>query len=199
MNLIFDFDGTICDSIKAVVVEVNQILSEFGSRETSAEELKRKGVKGLLKSRRISPLQLPRLVSEYRKRSELIYETALPIEGINNVLKNLSRKHKLGILTTNQKRVVKTFLDKHKLNYFNFINSEKNIFGKDKSLRKIISKHRLDPNETYYIGDETRDIEAAKKQQVKTLAVTWGAESKELLKKASPNMIISEPKELLKL
>ena len=79
------------------------------------------------------------------------------------------------------------------------MHSENKVFGKDKGLIKVIVKYGLVTEETYYIGDETRDIEAAKKQGVKTVAVTWGAESRELLKKATPDKIISNPRDLLKI
>ncbi|OGM28059.1 hypothetical protein A2962_05585 [Candidatus Woesebacteria bacterium RIFCSPLOWO2_01_FULL_39_61] len=123
----------------------------------------------------------------------------MPFKGIKDVLKILSRRYNLGILTTNQTRIVEKFVNKHKFNFFSFVHSEKVVFGTDKCLRKVIAQHGLNSEETYYIGDETRDIEAAKRQRVKTIAVTWGAESKNLLRKANPDIIISEPKELLSL
>lgn len=199
MNLIFDFDGTLCDSVKPIVSVINKIFSEIGYKKTNIKEVQMKGLKGLIKSRKISPLKVHKLISDYRKRSEEVYEIALPFNGIKDVLKILSRKHNLGILTTNQIKIVEKFLDKHDLNCFNFIYSEINVFGKHKGLKKIISERDLNTTETYYVGDETRDVEAAKKTKVKTIAVSWGAESKELLMKSSPDIVISEPTELLKI
>ena len=71
------------------------------------------------------------------------------------------------------------------------------MFGKDKKLRSAMRKYNLNPKETFYIGDETRDIEAAKKVRIKSVAVTWGFESEKVLKKADPDFIIKSPEEFL--
>ncbi len=199
MNLIFDFDGTICDSIKSSVDIINEICTEMGYKKTSVKELKTIGIKGLIKLRKIPVYKVPKIVSVYRKRVETIYKYkySVPFYGIKAVLKELSKNHNLGILTSNKNEIVQNFIDKYKLNFFSFIYSEKDIFGKDKRLKKIILKYNLKRDETYYIGDETRDIDAAKKLKLKTIAVTWGFESKELLEKTNPDKIITKPNDLL--
>lgn len=197
MNLIFDFDGTICDSIHSVVRVANDILVQKDLRKTNVSELKKIGLIGLIKSRNISLLKVHSIITKYRNRADSIYETALPFNGIEKIINKLSRNHKLGIVTSNKKVLVEKFLKKHKLSYFIFIHSEKNIFGKDKRLRKIITRYKLNPKQTYYIGDETRDVEAAKKLGIKSIAVCWGAESKKLLEKSGPDFLVSEPAKLL--
>ena len=199
MNLIFDFDGTICDSVCLSVEVINKILQEHGYEKVGLGKLRRIGIKGLAKSRNIPISKIPKIALEYRKYVETINENAVPFKGIKAILKTLSKKHTLGILTSNKKGNVQNFLDKWNLNYFDFVYSEKDVFGKDKVLKKIIFKHNLKRKETYYIGDETRDVEAAKKLKIKTVAVTWGFESKELLMKSDPNIIITKPTDLLKI
>lgn len=197
MNLIFDFDGTICDSIPPSVDVTNQICSEMGYIKTSTNELKKLGIKGLIKSRNIPLYKIPKIMSIYRKRIDIIYNYVQPFNGIDDVLKKLSKKHTLGILTSNKSENVQNFLDKYKLDFFDFIYSEKDIFGKDKKIKKVLSKHNLKSSKAYYIGDETRDIEAAKRLKLKTIGVTWGIESKQLLEKSNPDYIISKPEKLL--
>lgn len=197
MNLIFDFDGTICNSVAASVGIINKIIQKHGYGKIGVKELKKIGIKGLTRSRNIPIIKVPKIAAEYRKYVERINEKAVPFREIKAVLNKLSRNHTLGILTSNKKENVQSFLDKHSLNYFNFVYSEKDIFGKDKKLNKIMKKYNFKENETYYIGDETRDVEAAKKLNLKTVAVTWGFESKELLKKSKPDKIITKPDDLL--
>jgi len=50
-----------------------------------------------------------------------------------------------------------------------------------------------------YIGDEVRDIKAAKRAAVSVAAVTWGFNTKEALSKHEPDWLISTPDELAKL
>jgi len=199
MNLIFDFDGTICDSIPPSVDVTNEICIEMGYKKTSIKELKKLGIKGLIKSRKIPLYKIPKIMSIYRQKIVTIYEHAQPFNEIGHVLKELSGKHTLGILTSNKTEIVQKFLDRYNLKYFDFIYSEKALFGKDKKLKKIFSKYKFKKDETYYIGDETRDIEAAKRQELKTIGVTWGIESRQLLKKSNPDIIISKPEVLLEM
>jgi phosphoglycolate phosphatase len=103
------------------------------------------------------------------------------------------RGYRLGILTSNSSNNVKSFLRRNNLEYFDFIHSESNLFGKDKVLKRL--KVRL--NNLVYVGDETRDVEAGKKCGVKVVAVTWGLSTKEPLFKSRPDWLISDPNELL--
>ena len=50
-----------------------------------------------------------------------------------------------------------------------------------------------------YVGDMTHDIEAGKEAGVKTVALTWGYQSKEILEKHNPDYIIANISELDKL
>ena len=51
--------------------------------------------------------------------------------------------------------------------------------------------------EIVYIGDEIRDINAAKKAKVKVIAVTWGFNSKEVLSEYQPDALVDQPQELI--
>lgn len=199
MNLIFDFDGTICDSIKTSVDVVNKIFSKLGYKKTNFKEVRKIGLKGIVVTRKISPLKINKIISYYRLGIKNNYDSMVPFKDIKSTLSKLSKNNVLGILTTNKIGVVNKFLDKNRLNFFKFVNSEEDVFRKDNGLKKIIKKYNLVRSQTYYIGDETRDIEAAKKQKINSIAVTWGAESKVSLEKSKPDKIITKPKDLLTL
>lgn len=199
MNLIFDFDGTLCDSIKIALETVNQILGDRGYKKTNDLEIKNIGLKGLVESRKINETETDSIITEYRRIVESKYSHAKLFAGLGTVLQKLSSKNKLGILTTNKTEIVKGVLGPEYINIFSFINSEKGVFDKHIGLISILNKYNFDSNETYYIGDETRDVEAAKKAGIKSVSVTWGAENKSLLEKSRPDIIVTKPIELLKI
>ena len=62
---------------------------------------------------------------------------------------------------------------------------------------KIIKKENALKDKCIYIGDETRDIEAARKAGVKVAAVSWGLNSREALEKYQPDWLLENPKNLL--
>ncbi len=55
----------------------------------------------------------------------------------------------------------------------------------------------MNSEEVIYVGDETRDIEAAKKINSKVIAVSWGFNTKEALARHNPDFLIHQPSELL--
>ena len=117
--------------------------------------------------------------------------------GLGLALKKLKKKgFKLGILTSNSKDNVGFFLKHNRLELFDFIYSGADLFGKDKTIKKMIKNQNLDRKNVVYFGDEVRDIEACQKAGVKIVAVGWGMNSPLALKSANPEQLITSPKDL---
>ena len=66
-------------------------------------------------------------------------------------------------------------------------------------LQKIMKKHSLAPEELLYVGDELRDLRAARRANVAAVAVTWGLNSRTSLAQANPAYLLDHPGELLQL
>ena len=102
-------------------------------------------------------------------------------------------------MTSNTKEGVQAFLANHQLQYFEFIFAPDSLFGKAKVIRKILSHEALSPQEVIMIGDELRDVEAANKAGVESIAVTWGFNTQQVLERGEPNHLIMNPSQLLEL
>ena len=61
----------------------------------------------------------------------------------------------------------------------------------------MLREKKFDKKDVLYVGDETRDITAAKKAKIKVVAVTWGFSSRKGLEKYKPDFLIDKPEELL--
>ena len=81
--------------------------------------------------------------------------------------------------------------------FFNFIHDESNHFSKRYLLKKTLKKYKIDKSKVFYIGDETRDIEAAKRNNIQSIAVTWGYNSEKVLLKHLPTYLAKQPEYLL--
>jgi phosphoglycolate phosphatase-like HAD superfamily hydrolase len=66
-------------------------------------------------------------------------------------------------------------------------------------LEKAIKKYQLSKFETLYIGDEVRDIKAAKDAGIKVASVTWGYNFENVLTDNNPDYIVPRPEDLLKI
>lgn len=198
----FDFDGTLADSLSAIVEITNRLAPEFGYRTTPLEQvdaLKGLSARQLIRYSGIPWLKIPALLR--RLRTELkAYSTRLfPHEGIPETIQQLHRQaYPLAVVTSNTPDVVNAFLATHTLDHC-FINvaGGGTLFGKGRLITKCLDRHQFDPDSTVYVGDEVRDIQAARAVGLRSIAVTWGFNNRAVLAKARPDWLIDDPKALL--
>lgn len=199
-NFIFDIDGTLIDSRKLTIKAVNYALNKVGHPPLTADDIRRFYLIGFGAFLQSSGLFLPQifLVVFFFRRYKFLHLINLrPFPTIVNTLNILQQKQKtLGVVSSNPLKTIKQTLVNTKLKYFSFTYSA-GLLGKVHALKKVIKKHRLNLDETVYVGDEIHDIEAASKLGIKSAAVTWGFNSQELLSKFHPDYIINYPKDLL--
>jgi phosphoglycolate phosphatase len=199
--LIFDFDGTIADSLDTIVATGNELGSVFGVPTISKEEFRRVGIKNLLKKYRVSSMKLAVFLWLTKRRLRTKMADIPLVSGIKEVLRDLSQEgFRLGVFTSNTKKNVEVFLKKNHLeNVFDFVYSENNFFGKDKAMHRLLKKYSLKKEDITYVGDECRDINAMKNAGVAMIAVSWGFESRRVLESADAEMIADTPEELAEL
>lgn len=201
--LLFDFDGTIADTFLHIVEISNRLSGEFNFNVIHPHEieiLKHNTVEETIDYLKVPKLKIPRIL--LRARSELHKDIASikPIKDLSKTLLQLKADgFHMGIITTNSTKNVKKFLEAHGLDIFDFVSSTSKIFGKGQSLKKLIKKKNFKVEHAYYVGDEIRDILAAKRAGIKMIAVTWGFNSKKVLKQLNPDYLISDPVELIKI
>ncbi len=200
--IIFDFDGTIADTVDALVSIANRLAKEFGYVQISSEELallRNLTSREIIKYSGISVFKIPFLVKKVKGELKDKIPELKPIPGIKEALTVLKIEgHRLGIITSNSKENVTEFLEINDLdNLFEFIYSGVTIFGKTTIINNVLRQKQIKSEEVIYVGDETRDIEASKKANIKVIAVTWGFNSSEILAKQNPNSLIHHPSELL--
>ena len=199
-TLIFDFDGTLVDSMQLYVRGFNEVGADFGLPKidrSNLQEMKQSSIKDLMKRYGIGPLKLAKLIFTVNKniRQEIAEVEFFP--KIKFLLIELSKKYQLGILTSNHVENVEDFLKKQDFaGVFDFVYASKNLFGKDKVLSSLLRKYHLNKEEVLYFGDEVRDIEACQKIKVKIAAVTWGFNEKDLLISKNPDYLFFSPDEI---
>jgi phosphoglycolate phosphatase-like HAD superfamily hydrolase len=176
---------------------------EFGFRELGAdqlEEARNMGTREFIAHLGISSWSVPRIA---RRGLQLLNErihTINPIVGIPEVLAVFhARGQRLAILSSNSEGNVSSFLTRHGLNYFSFVKTSSKLFGKAGQMKRLLREQRLGPSEVIYIGDETRDIEAAKEVGLAIAAVTWGYNSTSALAAMEPDHLLVSPGQLLNL
>lgn len=202
MYLIFDFDGTIANSFYDVVDKFNLLAQKYHFRQITEDEissLRDLTSTELIKHLRIPLYKLPAVIFEARKHMREEIHNLRPFEGLPEVLHKLYEQgYILGIVTSNSVENVEMWLaQQNMLHYFAFIHSESNFFGKTRVLKKICRSHKIDKSQAFYIGDETRDIDAARQCQMQSIAATWGLSSEKALMQHNPTYLAHKPEDLL--
>ena len=199
--LIFDFDGTIADTHHYIVEISNRLCAEFNYARNlphELDDLKNKTVHEVIRHLNVPLLKIPAIVARAKKEFQNDIATLKPVSGLQEILTRIKEAGiKTGILSSNAKDNITRFLKNHHLDIFDFIQSTSSIWGKHICLNKLLSQNQIDRNDIIYIGDELRDIDAAKKLGVKVAAVTWGYNSAAALQKLNPDYLIQTPADLL--
>ncbi len=203
-TLVFDFDGTIADTLGETRRIFNKIAPDYGIREVAEHELddlRHLSLKELLVHLDIPKRRVPALITRGTAMMRTNITELQLIGGMAEVLIEL-RKHvrSFGVLTSNATANVDLFLKTHGLReQFDFISSTSKLTGKAKHLRAIRKTFSLRPEELLYIGDELRDVKASQKAGIPVAAVTWGFNSRESLAASEPNYIFDSPADFLQL
>ena len=200
-TVIFDFDGTIADTLSPVVEIINEHAHEFGIDGIDKFEVRKfrnLSITYLVKEFKFNVIHLQKLVSMIKRQLPKKLEKIKIFEGMSEVFTQLKdNKVQLGIVTVNNVKTVTDLLTDEQEKQFDFIFSTRSLFGKHKELNRIAKNYDLAKEYTLYIGDEVRDIEAARKSGFKIAVVTWGYNSAELLEKHAADYLLHRPAQIL--
>ncbi|MRR21563.1 carotenoid oxygenase [bacterium] len=199
--LIFDFDGTIADTLELGMEVFNRIAPEYNCLPVGPEErelFRSKRPQELLEAYGISRMKLLTLTLRMRKEMRRHIPDMKLFPGMEAALREITETgYRIGILTSNSVVNVGKFLENNKLSgLFDFIYSGRSFLGKEKVIRKVLLHEQIPSGSVVYIGDETRDIEASRAAGIPVIAVAWGLNRRELLASLSPDQIADKPGDL---
>lgn len=183
--LIFDLDGTLWETLDTTLEASNEIARENPEVKEITMEIVIKGMG--LSSKENAFNYMPyleeekgiyylKLISE--RNFELIKEKGAHIyDGVYDVIKSLSKKYKLGIVTNNYDEYAKVFLEKSNLGeYFtDYMGAASYSITKGEAIKRMVSKYH--ENSNYYIGDIKKDMEAACEAGIDFIHSKYGFQS----------------------
>lgn len=201
-TVIFDFDGTLADTF-VTSVRIYEKLTKRLQPFSDEEILRLRGLTmlHLVRELRIRPWRVPWLLMRGRKAMRKEMESIIVFDGIEDVLRQLQAADvPVFIMSSNSPGNIRRLLRRRGLEqYFAHVYGNVGLFGKAKMLRMIIARNKLVPADTFYVGDEGRDVEAAKRVGVHSVAVTWGYNTHELLAAHHPRSIADDRQELARI
>jgi phosphoglycolate phosphatase len=141
--------------------------------------------------------QLPAIVSDMRKRKLAAASETSLFAGIPAVLSDLQRLGiKTAIVSSDSEASVRQVLGPATVQITRF-DCGAAVFGKHRKFRRVARKLGATPAETICIGDEIRDIEAAKAAGMDSGAVAWGYALPAVLQAAGPTHMFNSIEEMM--
>ena len=200
---IFDFDGTLADSGEWFFGSLNDVADLFGFRRTTPEEreaLRRLGSREIIRQLRVPWWRMPAIARHMRRRAREDVGSFRLFDGIAAELTALREAGvTLAIVSSNAEENARAVLGEKLASSFALLACESSMFGKAAKLRGVMKRLGVAPDCTACVGDETRDIEAARAAGAAPLAVTWGYAAPEALRAAAPELMIDNVAQLRQL
>lgn len=197
--ILFDFDGVLCDSYRHVIAAINENAAAWGYRplDKDPDNYRHFEDMGFFEVMQISRRKLPLLVRVWQKTLAKRIHDMHPFDGMSGLLAWLRQQDVcMGMVTSNSPNNVQRFLSRNDMNKFDFIYSGTGLYSKNRIFQKIIRHSRNSADNIWYVGDETRDIQAGKKAGIKTISVAWGYQTAPVLKAYNPDHLAESPTEL---
>ncbi len=215
--VIFDLDGTLCNSIADLGHACNHALQAFQFPVHAMDEYPRmvgNGINRLIeRALPVKEQSLPEderaaLVQQLRTCFIAYYDAhccdfTQPYEGIQEVLAACKQNHILMAVATNKyqaaaERIVRHFFP----NRFNLIHGEQEGVPRKpdpESVRRIMAALHAEPEQTVFVGDSLVDIQTAGNAGLSVIACSWGFCPRQKLENAQPNYLIDDPLALVPL
>lgn len=193
--VIFDFDGTLANSFPWFVSVVNQVADRYRFRRVAAHEvetLRGYDARSLMRHLGVSWWKMPLIARHVRKLMAQNIDQITLFDGVSDLLKRLHADGvTLAVVSSNSKSNVLKVLGPENAALISHFACGVSLFGKQAKFREILEKTGISPQETLCIGDETRDILAAKRENLAFGAVTWGFATVEALSAHGPTQLFS--------
>ncbi len=201
--IVFDFDGTLADSFPWVAGKVDQLTDRYKLKHVATwerEQWREYDAQTIFKHLQVPFWKIPQMVAYVHTLMRQEIQQIAPFTGVGQLLSYLAQHGAmLGIVSSNSYENVQQVLGAENIRLFAHLECGVSLFGKAAKLRKILRRSRVVPSAAIYIGDELRDLEAARAVKMRFGAVAWGYTRLEALNARLPDEVFLHVQELERL
>jgi len=206
---LFDFDGTLADTAADLGAALNHLRAKKGMAALPVETVKpfaSMGARGMLRVgfglKPEAPEYLELREAFLRRYQENIFQETRLFPGMDKLIAELGRRGiAWGIVTNKATRFTEILVRRLALepDVVTCGDSTPHLKPHPASLLLAAEKLKILPEKCFYLGDDLRDIQAARAAGMRSVAVTWGYPSPDNDGPASWNAdaLIDQPAELL--
>jgi phosphoglycolate phosphatase len=203
--VIFDFDGTLADTgpiIRGIYTELAAKNKWQTMTDEDYDRLRRGSVNEARKWTGIRWWQYPGVLRNAKRLMKLEAEKVELFPGMPELIAELKAEEvDVYILSLNLSDTIRLVLERNNLlDKVEVLRRRKRSFGKKAAvIAHLVQQKGYDKNTVWMVGDEVRDILAAKIVGVNSVAVAWGLQDVSILKLQQPSQIAATVQELRKI
>ena len=174
---IFDYDGTLADSLPWFRSVFQDLITRFDLAPVSADELD--GLRGLpgreIMARLKMPMwKLPAISRDMRRRKLAAAGEISLFDGVPKLLADMQdRGIQTAIVSSDSEASVRLGLGPS-AGLIDRFDCGASVFGKHHKFKRVARRLRIERSDIICIGDELRDIDAARAAGMDCGAVAWG-------------------------
>lgn len=191
--VIFDFDGTLADSWPMMGQAMIEAADRFGYRRLTPEDmqdLRGQDNRAVMQALGVTMWQLPRIAVHMRQVAREQADRIGLFPGVPELLHGLAGAGvRTAIVSSNGEDVVRRVLGADLSRLVDDFACGAAIFGKATKFRTVVRRAGLGPAQAIGVGDEARDIDAARAAGIAAGAVTWGYATPDLLRSRAPSHV----------
>ncbi|MCV6906461.1 HAD hydrolase-like protein [Achromobacter xylosoxidans] len=196
----FDFDGTLADTMPWFNSILNTVADKYGFRKIDAAErdqLRHRDAAEILKFLGIPLWKLPAIMAHVRTLMQEIDPSVHMFDGIPDALARLKAAGvRLAVVSSNSLENVQRVLGPDTAALFDDYECGTDLFGKAAKIDRLLKRHDTAPERFLLVGDEMRDIDAARKAGVRVGSVAWGYNHVDALRERGPDELIMQVADL---
>ena len=190
----FDFDGTLANTLPWFESIMDDVADLYGFRKANAAEreaLRYHSAQDILKRLEVPFWKLPAIMMHVRQKMQDIAPDVALFDGIADALTTLrSTPLTLTVLSSNSEANVSRVLGPQANQWFDSFECGTDLFGKAGKLQRLLARYNVPAQRCLLVGDEMRDIDAARKAGVHIASVAWGYNHADALRKLQPDELI---------
>jgi len=200
--VIFDWDGTLADTRKAVVQSFQRVLKESGCNVSDEFIERRIGIgtkKTIIEAFRKCNVKIDVLKLENLAKKKIMIQVELAdtvnlFDGAIELLEVLKGKTKVGLATMTNRKVIDVFLSKKNIESFFEVaisaDEVDNPKPNPEAFLIVANRMGVNPKDCVVIEDSVFGVRAAKAAKMKCIAVSTGVYNKKELTKENPDMLV---------
>jgi phosphoglycolate phosphatase len=191
----------LADSVLWLASVFNDVARAHGFRTIDAAEmamLRGRGNREIVRYLGVPAWKMPFIAMDMRKRAAAAAAQLKLYADAPELLRGLHAKGAiLAIVSSNGEPTVRQVLGPELAGLVSHYGCGASIFGKAAKFKAVLKAARVPAGQALSVGDEVRDIEAARQVGIAAAAVSWGYATRELLAAQSPDHLFDAPLQIL--